>query len=202
MSKLLSMIKSKGMPSRYQEVEYIESNGTQYIDTEYIANGNITFDTEIKTIENTGSYLFGGGTWYNIDAIELQWYSYKNRLQLKYGNSAMTSSISDTAYQDKFRIYSYIENGNYYTKFTNTDIKSTSILSFSGQKIILFGTWFGGQPRYLTSQRIYYFKLYDNNKLIRNFIPVYNTLTQKYGMWENVQRKFYENDGTGDFAGA
>ena len=36
--------KSSRLPSEYQEVEYIESTGTQYIDTGLTPNGNYSFD--------------------------------------------------------------------------------------------------------------------------------------------------------------
>lgn len=46
--------------------------------------------------------------------------------------------------------------------------------------------------------KIYYFKIYDNDVLVRDFIPVLD----KYGtpcMYDKVERKFYYNAGTGDF---
>ena len=46
--------------------------------------------------------------------------------------------------------------------------------------------------------KIYYFKIYDNDVLVRDFIPVLDN----YGtpcMYDKVERKFYYNAGTGDF---
>jgi hypothetical protein len=44
---------------------------------------------------------------------------------------------------------------------------------------------------------VYTLKLYDNNTLVRDFVPAqYNG---QYGMWDLVEDKFYPNKGTGTF---
>ena len=45
---------------------------------------------------------------------------------------------------------------------------------------------------------IYSFKVYDNDVLIRDFIPV-KTLENQIGLWDLVEDKFYGNAGTGAF---
>ena len=41
----------------------------------------------------------------------------------------------------------------------------------------------------------------DNNSIVGNFIPVYDTVTQKYGMYDKVSQTFKGNLGTGNFTG-
>lgn len=54
---------SKLLPDEYQQVEYIESTGTQWIDTKLLATNYPNMNIEIKgsftTILNTSQYIFG-----------------------------------------------------------------------------------------------------------------------------------------------
>lgn len=53
--------------------------------------------------------------------------------------------------------------------------------------------------------KIYYFKVYDKGKLVRNFVPVQkgakigDFTVPENGMWDIVEQKFYPNSGTGNF---
>lgn len=53
--------------------------------------------------------------------------------------------------------------------------------------------------------KIYYFKVYDKGKLVRNFVPIYkgakigDFVVPGNGMWDIVEQKFYPNAGTGSF---
>ena len=53
-------IVAKTLPSEYQQVEYIESTGTQYIDTGYIANSKTNVNISFSYIENNGDQYSNG----------------------------------------------------------------------------------------------------------------------------------------------
>lgn len=64
--RLMGVQQHGGLPAGYQEVEYIESTGTQYIDTGIIGNSNIGIKavcslSEIYSYEskNSPGYFFG-----------------------------------------------------------------------------------------------------------------------------------------------
>lgn len=46
---------------------------------------------------------------------------------------------------------------------------------------------------------IYYTKIWDNNILVRHFIPCYRKSDGVIGMYDLVENKFYTNSGTGTF---
>ena len=46
---------------------------------------------------------------------------------------------------------------------------------------------------------IYYFKIWDNNKLVRNFVPCYRKKDNKAGMYDTVTKQFFTNSGAGEF---
>lgn len=70
---------------------------------------------------------------------------------------------------------------------TVTDFTSTATL-----RLMFNSTGFNG--------KIYEFKLYDNDILVRNFIPCYRKSDNVAGMYDIVSGKFFTNDGTGSFA--
>ena len=43
--------------------------------------------------------------------------------------------------------------------------------------------------------KIYSFKILDNETLVRDFIPVHNTMTNSAGLYDRVEKKFYPNAG-------
>ena len=59
---LASRKKEEGLPDAYQEVEYIESTGTQYIDTGLVLTSGVEFSLEYQYTENASSgynFVFG-----------------------------------------------------------------------------------------------------------------------------------------------
>ena len=48
---------------------------------------------------------------------------------------------------------------------------------------------------------IYYCKIYQNNALVRDLIPVIRNSDNVIGLYDTVNKKFYTNSGTGTFAG-
>ena len=47
--------------------------------------------------------------------------------------------------------------------------------------------------------KIYSFKIWDNENLVRDYIPVTNTIINKAGLYDSVEKKFYPNLGSGNF---
>jgi hypothetical protein len=47
--------------------------------------------------------------------------------------------------------------------------------------------------------RMYYFKIYDNGTLVRDFVPVKRNSDNVIGLFDIVNNKFYTNKGTGTF---
>ena len=183
----------------YTRLDYIESTGTQYIDTgvntrygfiaEYEISYNTTsgYQTPIGTIDgNTirrylawrSSYEeFGFNGYYNIGNTPQanRWYKYK------------ISTISGNGYV-------YIDDLLKYSR-TNTFSASQNInLYFFANNWSYARDFFIGKAKSL--------KIWDNNNaLIRNFIPVIRHSDGAIGLLDLVNFKFYGNSGTGSFIG-
>ena len=198
MSKLLAMMMNKGMPSRYQEVEYIESTGTQWIDTGLTANQDTTIKCKISNTKSGTQTMMGlrdgSSTLYGIGQQ-----STGNLLFAQYLDSGTNSRIiSNVAGNDGVvRELEFRKNEFYIDNVLAGSLTFKTFASISTIKLFTLNTSTNGSIKMYNAQ-----VLDGNMKVLKNFIPVYDTLTQKYGMWESVQGKFCGNDGTGDFIGA
>ena len=191
------MMKKKGMPSRYQEVEYIESTGTQYIDTGIVRYIDHTY-------RYVGEVSFSDIT--NRQVMGVQGNAYFGVIDGKYqiGNSG-TDTVGINAVLNTFVpfdiTYDIPNRTIYYSiaEYLNLSRSQTMLNDPPLAHFCLFSLNNGVLP---CSWKLKPTQIYDNGRLVRNYIPVYDTETQKYGMWESVQGKFYGNDGTGDFKGS
>ena len=69
----ISSIPSGGgvLPSAYKAVEYVESTGTQYIDTGYTATANTNVEIDMYVDSNTPQYYCGFGSYANGYSFQL-----------------------------------------------------------------------------------------------------------------------------------
>lgn len=201
------MMKKKGMPSRYQEVEYIESDGTQWIQTDYVPNINDVIECDVQKTgqqDTNDAFFFGqqtidtnkGGLWAEQYGTGNAWY-------VRF--SGISSATYNSSEQDRTgKIHITLDKNRFQTSGgTNIDLTAYYTGQLQSSPLTLFCRWnTAGTQAGFSKIRYWNFQITRNGTLVRNFIPVYDTLTNKYGMWESVQGKFYGNDGTGDFKGS
>lgn len=181
------------IPAGYQQVEYLESTGTQYIDTGQSAFVGIKIDADIMFYSQFG-YAFGVGGSGNGIAVSLR---------------ENTSFYSDKYIPSKYTPFENIkikvlfENGN--QSISSYLIGNTSIefVTWSGT-IYLFALhvqWISGAGVYSPFYgRIYKFIISTARDIkIREFIPCYRKIDLVAGMYDRVNGVFYTNAGTGAF---
>ena len=189
----------------YKKLEYIESTGTQYIDTGVVANQNTGFDIDFiafnKINNTTGEFgtIFGSRETYHDRGYQLTTYNNTTLLgHFLFGTNSLAANIrysagiiSETRQQISFRNRVLTLPDNFTTQVDNYDFETPSTLTiFALHQQSIFGEY--------SKTRLYGFKLYDGDTLIRNFIPSLDK-NNKAGLYDLVENKFYENDGTGDF---
>ncbi len=176
-------------------------------------NDNLSFEIKYKNIleapNNTYWGLFGN---YNNSESEntTRLLFYNNQILPYVNNKAATghyfheTRILNKPYIEWFDKNNYISNG--INKILHNNIQQ-GITNESD--ISLFSANTHNRP----SQNavwgglfaIYYFKIWDNDVLVRHFVPVPQGLqigdfvVPSNGMWDIVEQKFYGNMGTGDF---
>lgn len=192
-------------PVAYARVEYIESHATEYIDPGRICleDDIIEMDYEIIDWSAGGDKFMFGVSVYNEGSIWVENFGTDNSWYIRYGGHKSVAA--------PFAIGSDV---NYLLKKGTWQLKKGSF-SVNGRQIarpvfeempqknsLIFGrkSTTGGVE--LRAMRISGFRIMNNNNLIINFIPVKNTTTNEYGMYDTVSRQFFGNiSGEGAFTG-
>ena len=182
------------LPSGYTELEYIESSGTQYINTGFNPDNNTRLVVDFETLTaQTDKHFFGSRVAMSstsfcfIDAAEGDFRDDYARLQHTF-----SSSINEVGR------YTLDKNKNV-TSFAGSS-HSHSYSSFSiPYPIYLCALDTGGRTTTFSSMRIYSCDIYDNGARARGFIPVKRDSDGAVGLYDEVGGEFYGNDGTGSF---
>jgi hypothetical protein len=174
----------------YTELEYLESTGTQYIDTGYIPTINTDIKTRASSQYNAGSIpvaLFGylsGRNPYNRYAIQY----HKNIIYCSKGNTEASNDTID--YTKMCEIET--QGSNYIYDKKTISVAPLDFSVSNNLSIILFARQTVNVNRN-SSAKIKYFQIYENNILVRDMIPVLD----KNGiacMYDKINKKFYYNE--------
>ena len=181
------MMKPTGQVPPYDtEVEYLESTGTQYIDTGITPHQDIAVEIKWKNpTSQNNKFLFGGGT-SNSDCIRAY---IGNSAFWRFGGGSVSintqNTIVRTATMDSAMVT--INGTDYnYSGTVGTFSSSTSIKIFTGANATA-----------TIEARIYYFKIFVNGVLALDLIPV--RIGQVGYMYDRVNGQIFGNAGTGDF---
>ena len=193
---LLMNIKDEGLPSEYQEVEYIQSDGNQYIDT--LISGNDIGEYEIK-LDTLGSYAhsweqyFAGQLYTENEVGKL----YMNGSNLVYqgfpyprNQYANCGPISIGLYEIKVRIADgIVSNNSFKSAYSGAKWGTHTFYIFSSHT----------EPSIGASMRLYYLKMYTDGVKVRDYIPCYRKSDNVIGLYDLVSKTFYTNQGSGTF---
>ena len=182
------------------EIQYIESTGTQWINTGYYPNKNSKIRVVWMPVEITNSGYFGSRS---IDSSttslsRMTCTTFSNGSQFAFAMS-YNGWVSDRFSLTAGNLYECTaENGNYScnaTKYTSTVLSSFS----TGQPFLLSRYYTGSDSAgYFNSKiRIYIFQVWESGELILNLIPV--RVGQVGYMYDKVSEELFGNDGTGTF---
>lgn len=186
------------LPSGYKRLEYIQSSGTQYIDTGFKPNQNtrITIDAIPLDVGSSqqGGFFFGSS--YPVLEAGFEAYVYGSDFTAVY-NGAYQLSATKVAAGTRLTVdfnksTCTVDAGA--TKILQAAFTSTTFTS----SVNLYLLMLPRQSRYYGICKLYACKIYDNGTLIRNFIPCKNS-SGTIGLWDDVNSKFYTNAGTGVF---
>ena len=179
-------------------VDYLESNGSQYIDTGYKPNNN----TKVKLTfyyENWADgqapygYYTGSSTGPNFSS------NISNVGNWRFGNQNIQagSILNQSKYQNSIVVSDMDKNG---IKFNDELIGTYASTTFqSDYSMYIFAVNQNGGKTYGYSGKIYGMKIYENEQLVKDFVPCYRKLDSKPGLYDLVNDVFYVNRGTGDF---
>ena len=184
------------LPSEYQQVEYIESTGTQYIDTGFVANSNTAIEMKASNKSTTNACLYCGRTGITVKTFSAFLIN-GNALRVDYSNGQypnLMTATSDTVYtykQDKNLVY---VNDKIVKTLTESEFNT-------GYNMYLLASHAAGTTlSNIGNVKLYSCKIWDNDVLVRDFIPCYKKDTEEeIGLYDTVSGEFYTNQGTGTF---
>ena len=197
-----------GLPDGYTELTYIESTGTQYIDTEVNGAGTLRFEVDCVTNNDVSSSNFGTifGLRSNSDYNSAYDYALNTYPATEGGSFQSGKANGATCVNPRFVTgerckISYL--GDIFTSSNGTETSYAASDFTSSYNITVFAKNVAGTIKEYGKTIIYSLKLYSESTLIRNFIPSKRNSDSVIGLYDLVTSTFFENAGTGTFtAGA
>lgn len=192
------------LPSEYQQVEYIASTGTQYIDTGYIPNNDPTKELYFETVsmltstQSLPDKCVGGVDEGNYQ-IKLPNYSGSNvEVNLYYKSNTAFRRINN----EKVKFIAQGKSGSQYFEYNGASLTANEVKTIKiSNPIYLFGinNANNNSTPWNFIGRIYYALFKENDVPVREFIPCYRVSDNVIGMYDRVNNIFYTNLGTGTF---
>lgn len=170
------------LPDGYTQLAYVESDGQQYVNTNFAPNNNTRVVCDVVfPVTDLGTWLFGarpGGGQYCF-------LSYQNKYRSDYANSTDDEMISivptGRLTVDKNKNVTYI----------NGEVARTAAQSaFSCQQnLYLFACNQSGVAHGYGSLKLYSCKIYDNDTLVRDYVPC-RSAQNEVGLYDLVNDTF------------
>jgi len=181
------------LPSAYQEVEYIQSSWTQYIDT-WINYSNCP--TPLVELRFKTNDIYDNGIIWFWNGSSKWWLFWCSLNKFKF--TAQSTWPSD-----------YIDADDLWHTFKNTSSSwnidnGSSISTNATMWTSWYNIWLFKANNYsLTSSNLYisYCKIYSSNGvLMRNFVPCYRKSDWVIWLYDLANSQFYTNSWTGTFS--
>ena len=195
---------STTIPSGLVELEYIQSSGTQYIDTGFKPNQDTRLEmvcsplSVVDANDGSGFIPYGAGESYTSRAFEC----YTVNSQYEFNYDGQYGFIGSSSTGQKLLISHNKNEIKLIIDGSTTLTKSFNYQSFTAPyTMTLFAIHRSSVIRGL--MKLYACQIYDNGTLIRDYIPAKRISDGKCGLWDKVNFKFYTDESGGNFtAGA
>lgn len=177
----------------YVFLDYIESSGTQYIDTGISGGSSMGYELVFNPLGSRNplysQYFAGSGSkTQKLFLRDGMYIATKDRNQAQV-NMASLDSNDHTVRLDGNKLYF---DGSYVIDGVGSGWGTTSWYVFTSYE----------EPHLLATMRLYSLKMYRDGELVRDFVPCKKMPEGTIGLYDNVSGEFFENAGTGAFTGA
>ena len=193
-----ALLSAKGkvlLPKEYQQVEYLQSTGTQYINTK-LTNMNGKIEVDFARNDTTSTvYIVGNrkngvsNTLSTTPTYPMLWQIGQMFLNVDW---ALDTNRHKTLVTVSTQQMTLDFDGIFKTLGYGVTVNSLNVYLFSRNN--------DGASQFGGGIKIYGFKYWNvYNELSRDFIPCYRKADNKAGMYDLVNGEFYTNNGTGEF---
>lgn len=173
-------------------LEYIQSTGSQYIDTEFVPDDDTEYEITVSNLSNVEGGIMCADEEYTARQTLL--ITQSNQIRWYYKNGYTTVSTNMT---DKCTIKLYRDTVTYNDTAVSAD---TTKYTTPNRSLLLFKT---ASKSYYGQFKFYGLKVYNHvsQELLHNFVPCKREYegSVDIGIRDEVTQKFYMNDGTGTF---
>ena len=167
------------LPEGYTQLNYIQSTGTQCLDTGLVCNQSDNYKIELDCDLTSSTYYAGANGYLQYQASIAG--GARSNLMITYANKVETITVNGT-----------VKKTDDWSNFSDTNVK-IGILRLGAAN----NGWYSSN---IQSGKIYSCKIYKNGILVRDYIPCKNP-DSTIGLYDLVNSVFYTNAGTGTFIG-
>ena len=182
---------------RFAKLDYIQSTGRQYIDTYFYANQNtrVIIDFALEKIEDC--FLFGSRKSKYENAYNISINGADQTINSFYGTKGIKIGNIDTERHllDKNKNKIYIDGELLHEEVIQTFSSNLGLEIFSCND----GT--NGSGYKPCKAKIYSVKIFDNDELVRDFVPCEDLQDGFTGLYDLVEQEFFISSSQNDFIG-
>lgn len=186
------------VPAEYQEVEYIQSSGTQWINPDVNASDIhkliVDFAITAKTSYPMVYAAYYGGN--NVFQLADSAGNYNMVFASGSASAQLGSYTLGTSYRAEIDIDAGIAKMGDVSKTFSAGTTPPSVIPYFFARHITSGSG----KEHLTSLRFYYSKIIgSNDTIMRELYPCYRKSDNVVGLYDHVNKTFYTNNGSGSF---
>ena len=179
----------------YRRIDYIESDGNQYINTGITPSNSsylgLEFEINYTSLKSSGNYIYGAGegTWLS--------YEYYKGNSFYWNTGKKTICGAHTLSTGTKYYYNIIYNNGSFS--CSGDVNASYTYSGAlGTTVLCFFSGMNGASR--SAEKLYYLNIYQKSGVLaRSFVPVRRISDSVLGLYDLVTGSFYTNQGTGSF---
>ena len=191
------------LPAGYVQMEKLTSTGNEYILTDFVPNNMTSSEAEFGEFvwKNASVAIFGQGYASSCYLLTPQ----NSSKFYFYGPGTLIQPVGETtivpANDYRFEITPTF-GGNGWVRVCNQTSGNTNALNLSlscaaGGQLALFGSNAGG---FLGTFSLYSFKAWKDGVPALDLVPAYETASDRAGLWDFVDAKFYASESASPFA--
>ena len=178
------------LPDGYNQVEYCQSSGEQYIDTGFVPTKNTKVVMQFQLTEpgTSNECIFGVAGQFSF-----RWYGSGSRFRSNGSNNSNFStdiSATDRHTVEKTATVCTIDDTYSVTNTAGTVSRSFYLCAQNNTN----------GPSNYAKVNIYSCQIYENDTLVRDFVPCISG-NDEVGMYDILNNQFYGNAGSGAFTG-
>jgi len=190
----ISIYPKSDTPDNYQRVEYIQSNGTGYIDTGFAFTSNTAkISIEVMLTQSTPSRnLFGSSTNYDNNWFGI--YMQSGTQGGLYCGSGNPWTYNFSINNKRSLVFDKQGNTLYVTNNGSTSTYPVSGTIICGNDVMIASQPPMGASRSPYGVRYYSFGIEQDGIEVRRYIPVYRKADNVIGMYDELNNIFYPPD--------